>query len=313
MYITFTFQDCSGECGGTKVRDACNTCGGTDLTGGTCFNYSGIKVVTGRADLSLRPSVFNVDIAINKNLSISMSFNISNHDFHQIYVVLSVIATEKAFAPDIYISTASSFYMAGNTTTQCVISASYKNLYLGFQTTFKIKYLKVSYARSNALSVKYVKTISLYPPYYSSNCSKLLSMDTCARMPGCIYCLTGSGYRSLLSLAAGGNATIDASSSPEAQQRALFTDLGICQIFASLFPLFSICFHFTFLLMFVFSVPFSLLSASREEVDKQGTCRAGWSATFCYSGGTGAASGGPHGDILAACLLIATIAIAFFP
>jgi hypothetical protein len=65
--------------------------------------------------------------------------------------------------------------------------------------------------------------------------------------------------------------------------------------------------------MFVFSVPFSLLSAGREEVDKQGTCRAGWSATFCYSGGTGAASGGPHGDILVACLLIATIAIAFFP
>ena len=116
--------------------------------------------------------------------------------------------------------------MAGNTTTKCIISASYKNLYLGSQTTFKIKHLKVTYARSNALYAQFVKTISLYPPYYSSNCSTLLSMDKCARMPGCIYCFTGSSYRSLLSFpAADGNVTIDATS-PETQQRSLFTDLG---------------------------------------------------------------------------------------
>ena len=214
-------------CGGHKLLDACNVCGGKDLTGVSCYNNSAVQVLTGRADLSLRPPSFNADISTNKNLSISLIFNISNRDYHRIYVVLSVVALEKIYAPDIYFSTESSFYMAGNTTTSCVISASYAKLFQGSQSIFKVKHVKVTYKRSN-VDVEYVKTISVYPPYYSSNCAVLLSMDACARMPGCIFCFTGSSYRSLLSFSAGGragNASAEAASQV-GRQRSLFTDIG---------------------------------------------------------------------------------------
>lgn len=216
-------------CGGNKILDACNVCGGKDFTGVTCYNFSAVQVLTGRVDLSLRPPSFDADISVNKNLSISLSFNISNRDYQRIYVVLSVVAAEKTYAPDIYFSTGSSFSMAGNTTTRCVISASYAKLFQGSQSIFKVKHLKVTYKPSNMMNAEFVKTISVYPPYHSSNCAALLSMDACARIPGCIFCFTGSSYRSLLSFSMDGktgNYTSTVASSQQGRQRSLFTDIG---------------------------------------------------------------------------------------
>ena len=253
-------QDCSGVCDGSQVVDACNVCGGKDFTGRSCYNSSAVRLITGFQDNSLRPS-FNTDIASNPNLSVAASFNISNKDFHSILVTLSLKAEEVGYAPDVYFLSPQQFHMSGNSSQECKLLLSYRNLYRGAQTVFAVKHLSVAYARSNALKVVYEDTVTIYPPFQTDNCGSLASISLCARMPGCIFCFTGSQYRSLVAI-----------SNESAGESVRMSGEGERVRWLGSGPRRS---------LFIDVVPLPLLTVQGDYLNPSGFCTAGWTRSAC--------------------------------
>jgi len=103
------------------------------------------------------------------------------------------------------------------------------------------------------------------------HCEMVTSMDACMRLPACIYCFTGSGYRSLL----GSNAHF----SPE---RKWFN--------GSLATTNKSLFNYTLStsnqligrnrFLFIDIVPFPIISS---DADLKGHCVSGWLASSCSS------------------------------
>ena len=185
--------DCRGVCEGTAQRDICGVCEGNDFNGLTCFDTSDIIVATGAADGGLYP-IYDVTTNTSTGLVRTVAVNITNKSKFQITASMIEISPNIANAPVINVPT-SIYIIPINTTTSIKITTSIESLYTGSMPIWMTKTLQLRYYRDIYPSLLYMTSIPIY--LSSMQCSEVRNMDTCMRLPGCIYCFTSSKMRIL--------------------------------------------------------------------------------------------------------------------
>lgn len=209
---------------------------------------------------------------VNPNLTIELSFNISNRDAQDIYVYIYGNAYQSGYSPDFLLGKFSKrVLLKGYNDTTVVFRVSYLNLFWGVQSSFIVKQLNVQYARVEYTAKTYARTVTVYPPFVSNHCGAITAAGGCIRMPACVYCITGADYRSLRST------DID-----EGFQSAASFAENINHS-SALVPAVASMNRDKRRMLFTDVIPFSMLTQESSSAKDGGFCVEGWTASACES------------------------------
>lgn len=192
--------DCTGVCGSTEVvEDVCGECGGNDLTGIGCFNFTQVILTSGVEDNTYFP-VFDVSQAPS-TLIIEYYFNISNLSNLSVQIDLVDLSVNadtgdpSRLGPVVLFPQQSEVLESGTVDAQFSFQVSLQEVYSDERDGWESKVVLVQYASTANPSAQYGYFLTVNPA--STNCDTLSNTDRCRRLPGCMLCVKYPGVRIL--------------------------------------------------------------------------------------------------------------------